>query len=107
MRREAWYGRWAALWNAVEGEGGAEMVGDEVSMSKVRRHGAGGEQGRARSREAGADIVTARRGGEREPRCSAEEASAMRVARAWPPFLDTKPGRRAACRDSTLRRSRR
>lgn len=37
VRREAWYDeRWAAAaWNEVEGEGGAEMVGeDEVSMAR-------------------------------------------------------------------------
>lgn len=37
VRREAWYARLDA-WKAVEGEGGAEMVGeDEVSMSRLRR----------------------------------------------------------------------
>jgi hypothetical protein len=35
VRREAWYARLGA-WKAAEGEGGAEMVGDEVSMSRRR-----------------------------------------------------------------------
>ena len=35
MRREAWYGRWAAeeACKAVLGEGGCEMVGEDVIMS--------------------------------------------------------------------------
>jgi hypothetical protein len=35
VRREAWYGRWLGVWNVVFGEVGAEMVGEEVSMSVV------------------------------------------------------------------------
>jgi len=36
VRREAWYARLGA-WKAAEGDGGAEMVGeDEVSMSRCR-----------------------------------------------------------------------
>jgi hypothetical protein len=38
VRREAWYARLEA-WKAVEGDGGADMVGeDEASMSRL--HGA-------------------------------------------------------------------
>jgi hypothetical protein len=45
VRREAWYARLGA-WKTAEGEGGADMVGeDEVSMSRL--HGASdGLQGR-------------------------------------------------------------
>jgi hypothetical protein len=40
VRREAWYARLGA-WNAAEGEGGAEMVGEEeVSMSRLQTAGA-------------------------------------------------------------------
>jgi hypothetical protein len=36
VRREAWYAR-AGVWKAVEGDGGAEIVGeDEASMSRLR-----------------------------------------------------------------------
>lgn len=34
VRREAWYARDGG-WNAAEGDGGADMVGDEVSMSRL------------------------------------------------------------------------
>lgn len=34
VRREAWYGR-ACAWKAAEGEEGADMVGDEVSMASL------------------------------------------------------------------------
>ena len=37
VRREAWYARLGA-WNAAEGDGGADMVGeDEASMSRLHR----------------------------------------------------------------------
>lgn len=37
VRREAWYGRWAEEWKAVLGEGGCEMVGEDVIMSVAGR----------------------------------------------------------------------
>lgn len=39
VRREAWYGerRLDDVWNGLEGEDGAEMVGEDVSMSEERR----------------------------------------------------------------------
>jgi hypothetical protein len=33
VRREAWYGRWVGVWKVVLGEGGCEIVGEEVIMS--------------------------------------------------------------------------
>lgn len=40
-REAAWYGRWAEAWKAVDGEGEAEMVGDDVSMATARAGGQG------------------------------------------------------------------
>jgi hypothetical protein len=35
VRREAWYARWFGVWNVVLGDGGADMVGEEVSIIDV------------------------------------------------------------------------
>jgi len=39
VRREAWYGRWLGVWKVVFGEGGCEIVGEEVIMSLCRAGG--------------------------------------------------------------------
>jgi hypothetical protein len=36
VRLEAWYGRWLDVWKVVFGEGGCDMVGEEVIMSWCR-----------------------------------------------------------------------
>lgn len=36
VRLEAWYGRWLGVWKAVFGEGGCDIVGEDVIMSKGR-----------------------------------------------------------------------
>jgi hypothetical protein len=36
VRLEAWYGRWLGVWKVVFGEGGCEIVGEEVIMSLGR-----------------------------------------------------------------------
>lgn len=36
VRLEAWYGRWLGVWKVVFGEGGCDIVGEDVIMSKGR-----------------------------------------------------------------------